>query len=548
MLVVGTCLAVDRGKFRTCSQSAFCARNRPTATPPPQDQQQEQAQAESPQGVEKNAGLTAPYALGEVVEKSGEGGSRAVWASLVGKTERPLVLGMNVAAYGTTGEAEILRLTMSEERDDFAPVGAKRFGVGFDSQLASSFLTLKEDLAVPLSVVNDKGVFRIMAGGNTVATLEATLKSGGFTLNVTGAKNDPVVSLNSKGQFVFEHLREKLEEPQKPLEQPEQKEPEPEKPAEDIAGEVVDELGVMFENEEVRPEDEAGMLSSDNKQPAPTGTNEGLWSEYFGGHTDSKPHGPTAVGMDISFPGAKHVYGIPEHAAEFDLKTTTGTGSVYKDPYRMFNLDVFEYIVDDPMALYGSIPLMIAHSPTHSVGVLWLNPSETWVDVADGSSGKETWWISESGIVDVFILRGPTPKDIFEQVAALLGTTPIPPLFALGYHQCRWNYKDEPDVKQVDNDFDKYYIPYDVIWLDIEHTNGKRYFTWDEHKFPTPELMQDHLASKGRKLVTIVDPHIKRDSNYWIHTEATEKDLYVSRTRKLKQLTDSRVQLMAGLH
>ena len=32
--------------------------------------------------------------------------------------------------------------------------------------------------------------------------------------------------------------------------------------------------------------------------------------------------GPCSVGMDISFPGVEHVYGIPEHADSFVLKTT----------------------------------------------------------------------------------------------------------------------------------------------------------------------------------------------------------------------------------
>ena len=31
------------------------------------------------------------------------------------------------------------------------------------------------------------------------------------------------------------------------------------------------------------------------------------------------------------------------------------------DPYRLYNLDVFEYELDNKMALYGSIPLMLAH-------------------------------------------------------------------------------------------------------------------------------------------------------------------------------------------
>ena len=71
---------------------------------------------------------------------------------------------------------------------------------------------------------------------------------------------------------------------------------------------------------------------------------------------------------------------------------------------------------------------------------------------------------------------------------------------------------------EVDSKFDEYDIPYDVIWLDIEHTDQKKYFTWDPVKFPKPTDMLDSLGSKGRKLVNIVDPHIKKDSNYHVYS------------------------------
>ena len=50
-------------------------------------------------------------------------------------------------------------------------------------------------------------------------------------------------------------------------------------------------------------------------------------------------------------------------------------------------------------------------------------------------------------------------------------------LFSSGYHQCRWNYRDERDVAAVEGMFEQLDYPVDVIWLDIEHTDGKRYFT-----------------------------------------------------------------------
>ena len=48
--------------------------------------------------------------------------------------------------------------------------------------------------------------------------------------------------------------------------------------------------------------------------------------------------------------------------------------------------------------------------------------------------------------------------------------------------------------------FEALNFPYDVIWLDIEHTDGKRYYTWDSHLFPTPEDMIHNISAHGRKV------------------------------------------------
>lgn len=66
----------------------------------------------------------------------------------------------------------------------------------------------------------------------------------------------------------------------------------------------------------------------------------------------------------------------------------------------------------------------------------------------------------------------------------------------------------------------------DVIWLDIEHTDGKKYFTWDQNKFAHPKEMIDNVATSGRKMVTIIDPHIKKDDGYNVYKDA--KDLGMS--------------------
>lgn len=263
------------------------------------------------------------------------------------------------------------------------------------------------------------------------------------------------------------------------------------------------------------------------------------WDEKFGGHTDTKPRGPESVALDIAFPGYEHVFGIPEHTGPLSLKQTRGGEGNYNEPYRMYNSDVFEYILDSPMTLYGSIPFMQAHRKGSSVGVFWLNAAETWVDIVKGKDSAnplslhkaktttQTHWISESGILDVFVFLGPTPHDLTSKYGELTGYTAMPQEFAIGYHQCRWNYISDDDVKDVDRKMDKSKIPYDVIWLDLEYTDDRKYFTWEPNMFADPISMGQQLADHGRNLVLLIDPHIKKLDGYAPSQEITSKDLAV---------------------
>eukprot|EP00899_Mesostigma_viride_P016621 jgi/Mesvir1/24960/Mv16930-RA.1 len=278
-----------------------------------------------------------------------------------------------------------------------------------------------------------------------------------------------------------------------------------------------------------------GLLDFEHTREKGSDSGEaGLWEENFKGHRDSKPRGPNAIAFDASFDGARQLYGIPERATSMALKPTKGPG-ISSEPYRLYNLDVFEYLDESPFGLYGSIPFMLAHGERSTCGLFWLNAAEMFVDVLAPATGaatspappRETMWIAESGVMDLFLLPGPRPAPLMAQFGRITGTSALPPSFAIGYHQCRWNYKNEADVFHVDEGFDSHDIPYDVIWLDIEHTDGKRYLTWDSRHFPRPAELQEAIAAKGRKTVAIVDPHVKRDSNYGLHKEAESKGYYV---------------------
>jgi mannosyl-oligosaccharide alpha-1,3-glucosidase len=257
---------------------------------------------------------------------------------------------------------------------------------------------------------------------------------------------------------------------------------------------------------------------------------DGLWEETFGSHTDPKLRGPESIGSDIAFPFAEHLYGIPERTERVSLPhTVKADGAAHSEPYRMYNLDVFEFELHKTLGLYGTVPLLVGRNSGQSAAVLWLNTAETYLDVFEDNSfdGRVSHWYSETGRIDVFFMPGPSISEVFRQYRMLTGPPAMPQRFSLGYHQCRWNYRDETDVRSVDAEFDNHNIPYDVLWLDIEHTRGKRYFTWDMDKFPDPSRMQKDLAARGRKMVTIIDPHVKRDKKYEVHRVAEVNNYYV---------------------
>lgn len=60
-----------------------------------------------------------------------------------------------------------------------------------------------------------------------------------------------------------------------------------------------------------------------------------------------------------------------------------------------------------------------------------------FVDVEPVRGGTATQWVAESGVLDLFVLPGPSPADVTRQYARLTGTTAMPQMFAIGYHQCR---------------------------------------------------------------------------------------------------------------
>ncbi|HEY0237206.1 MAG TPA: TIM-barrel domain-containing protein, partial [Friedmanniella sp.] len=132
---------------------------------------------------------------------------------------------------------------------------------------------------------------------------------------------------------------------------------------------------------------------------------------------------------------------------------------------------------------------------------------------------------AEGGTWTEYVFAGPQIPAILEAYTWLTGRMAPPPLWSLGYHQCRWAVYDTAQVEAIALAHRDRGISCDALWLDIEYMDGYRVFTWDRDLFPDPQAMLAGLAEQGFRVVTIIDPGVKHDPGYAVFDSGVEADV-----------------------
>jgi len=180
--------------------------------------------------------------------------------------------------------------------------------------------------------------------------------------------------------------------------------------------------------------------------------------------------------------------------------------------------------------LYQAHPFVMAVRPGFAWG-LFLHSS--WYSRFDlGADNEEELRLCTlGGELDYYLFAGPTPADVVEQLTRLTGRPPLPPLWALGFHQSRWSYPDSAQVEAVAAGFREREIPLDAVHLDIDYMRGYRDFTWDPMRFARPRGTVDRLHAQGVRAVCIVDPGVKHDvsGGYQVARDGIERNMFIRR-------------------
>lgn len=220
-----------------------------------------------------------------------------------------------------------------------------------------------------------------------------------------------------------------------------------------------------------------------------------------------------------------HFYGFGEKTGFLDKRGEKMT---------MWNSDVYAPHNPETDPLYQSIPYFMTVRNGKAHGIFFDNTCKTTFDFKSNNDSYS--FSAEGGQLDYYILAGPSPKDVIEQYTDLTGRMPLPPKWALGYHQSKYSYKSEQEVRELVSNFKQKQIPIDAIYFDIHYMDGYRVFTFDRAAFPDPKQLIHDLKQEGIHVVPIVDPGVKQDPNYYIYKQGVlqnhfckylEGDLYL---------------------
>ena len=209
--------------------------------------------------------------------------------------------------------------------------------------------------------------------------------------------------------------------------------------------------------------------------------------------------------------------GLGEKTGNLDRR---GSGYVNR------NTDSFAYGTEsDP--LYCSIPFYIGLHDQKAYGLFLDNTYESHFNFG-ASNDRFSSFTVRGGDINYYFIHAPKVAEIISSYTWLTGTTPLPPLWGLGYQQCRYSYYPEEEVYTLAGTFRKKQIPADAIVLDIHYMEAYKIFTWDHERFPKPKQMIKDLSEEDFNVVVMCDPGIKIEEGYAAYEEGVAEDLFLT--------------------
>lgn len=174
----------------------------------------------------------------------------------------------------------------------------------------------------------------------------------------------------------------------------------------------------------------------------------------------------------------------------------------------------------------ASVPFMIS---SQGYGFLWNNPA---VGRVVFGKNRTTWEAYSTTQLDYWITAGDSPSEIEESYAAVSGTVPMMPDFAMGFWQCKLRYQTQDELLRVAREYKKRGLPISVIVIDFFHWDRQGNWKFDPTYWPDPEKMIKELHDMGIELMVSIWPTVEQKSENY--QEMLEKGYLIRTERGLR--------------
>ncbi|KAJ6160394.1 hypothetical protein N7470_003790 [Penicillium chermesinum] len=225
----------------------------------------------------------------------------------------------------------------------------------------------------------------------------------------------------------------------------------------------------------------------------------------------------------IQFTYERSPFSFKVKRGEEVLFDTSGNKLIFETQY----LNLRTWIPENPN-IYGlgehsdslRLPASITHEPCGIAMLMGFHPRATYtvpilymLTIA-GLSYIE--YNTQGGVIDLYFLAGPTPKEVGKQYAEVVGFPAMQSYWAFGLHNCRYGYRDVFEVAEVVYNYSQARIPLETMWTDIDYMDARKTFTLDPKRFP-PSRMRElvkYLQAHDQHYILMVDPAISYSDNH----------------------------------
>lgn len=193
--------------------------------------------------------------------------------------------------------------------------------------------------------------------------------------------------------------------------------------------------------------------------------------------------------------------------------------------YTNWNTDNFGYTSgSDP--LYCSMPFYMGIHHNLAYGIFFDNTHKTFFNFG-ASNDRFSSFSADTGEMNYYFMHGDSVGDILQQYTFLTGRMEMPPLWSIGYQQCRYSYYPDKEVLNVANTFREKDIPSDAIVFDIHYMEKYKIFTWNKKDFSDPGKLLSQLRQLGFNVVVMCDPGIKVEKDYKTYEDGLAQNVFI---------------------